>query len=68
MEDKIKIRLEAVKDLTKATPQQIQKIFILYRELMNPKFVGCSTCTASVKQAFTNIKQYYQTNYENKKD
>ena len=68
-EDKTKTRLEAVVKLTSSTPQQTQEIFKLYRELMNPQFVGCATCSASVKQAFTNIKQYYQTNYgKTKKD
>ncbi len=63
MEDKIKTRLEAVKNLAKATPQQTQEIFNLYRELMNPQFIGCSTCSASVQQAFKNIKVYYNKHY-----
>ena len=66
MKDKIKERLEGVIKLTKASGPQIQEIFNLYKELMNSKFVGCSSCPSSVRQAHTNIKQYYQTHYGKK--
>lgn len=67
MINNIKNRLEMVINLTNATPPQTQEIFSLYKQLLNPQFFGCATCPASVRQAHSNIKEYYINNYGNKK-
>lgn len=59
----MKERLEAVIKLTTTNGAQTQEIFNLYKQLVNPQFLGCARCRASVRQAHQGLKVYYKQNY-----
>lgn len=56
-----KERLEKVINLSTATPEEVQEMFALYRELFNNKTALCKSCPDNIRFVQKNLKQYYKT-------
>ena len=57
----MKTRLEEVVNLSIASPEEVQKMFTLYRELFNNKTSLCASCPGNIRMVQKNLKQYYET-------
>ena len=60
-EYRIKNRLEKVINLSIASPEEVQKMFNLYRELFNNTASLCASCPDNIRMVQRNLKQYYET-------
>jgi len=57
----MKTRLKEVVDLSIASPEEVQKMFTLYRELFNSTTSLCASCPGNIRMVQKNLKQYYET-------
>jgi len=57
----MKTRLKEVVYLSIASPEEVQKMFTLYRELFNDTASLCASCPDNVRMVQKNLKQYYET-------
>ena len=66
MTDKDKIEmLEKVVHLTKATPEQIQLMFHIYKTLLNNRSHLCASCPTVVRKTHNSLKILYNNLTEN---
>jgi hypothetical protein len=57
----MKTRLKEVVYLSIASPEEVQKMFNLYRELFNNTASLCASCPDNIRMVQRNLKQYYET-------
>jgi DNA polymerase III alpha subunit len=57
----MKTRLKEVVYLSIASPEEVQKMFALYRELFNNTASLCASCPDNIRMVQRNLKQYYET-------
>jgi hypothetical protein len=61
----MKEQLEKVMKYNRVGPVETGEIFMLYKMLVNPSFLSCSSCPSSIRQAHKGLKEYYKQNYGN---
>ena len=59
----MKKRLQEVANLTTATPEQVQLMFVLYRELFDNKANLCASCPSSVRMVQKNLKHFLENDF-----
>lgn len=62
-EEEIKKELEVVSKFVTASPDEVARVYALYRLLFKDKTSLCTKCPAVIRRVFKKVKDYYiQTN------